>query len=164
MHKSISIAAFLAISAAQLTDAYAWCERYPTVEQEYKDSALVFVGTVIEQHDVPEGGQDIVATRYLLQQKETLKGMQAKTVELLRENTTGRFPMVAGSSYLVFANLETFESPTDRNLAINSCGNSGIESEKATAVAAAHQLTAGQGPTSGSTRRGGSSGLVDTLI
>jgi hypothetical protein len=54
-----------------------------------------------------------------------LKGERLSTVTLYSENSSGRFPMEVGVSYVIFASEGTFEFRASPEFAIDNCGNSG---------------------------------------
>jgi hypothetical protein len=96
---------------------------HPSVEKEFQDSLIVFVGTVVKARNfLGESGID--GTFYSIEVTETLKGCPAKSLELYSENSSGRFPMEVGDSYLVFAYQGVFEGISRRQWAIDNCGNS----------------------------------------
>jgi hypothetical protein len=119
---------FLASAAALLVgaaSAVAYCDGHPTVKQEFKTSALVFVGKVTSARDVTVQSQSITGgTFYSVEVVEVLKGGPPHTLELYSENSSGRFPMDAGVRYLIFADYGTFEGIRGQQLAVSNCGNS----------------------------------------
>lgn len=98
---------------------------YPTVEQELRESVLVFVGRVASEESTPESKDFFEGTTYTVLVEEVLNGLPSKMVRLFSENSSGRFSMSVGSSYLIFA----YEGLG--RLMVNNCGNSGDSSKKA---------------------------------
>lgn len=132
----------LGIVAVSLgTTALAYCPSSPSAKQEFKSSTVVFVGEVIREKEILETGNFIAGTYYTINVKEVLKGQPAQPTHLYSENTSGRFPMEIGLSYLVFASPELFEGLKTPQLAISNCGNSGALQEAAKALAAARKLS-----------------------
>ncbi len=98
---------------------------HPSVGEEFTNSAVVIVGEVISAKDVRESNGFIRGTFYSIRVTEALKSNPPKLVKLYSENSSGRFPMEVGTSYLVFANEAIFEGIERRHIAIDNCGNSG---------------------------------------
>lgn len=95
---------------------------YPTVQREYRESLLVFVGTVTRERQEPsekkpDGFYDGIT--YTLRVDEVFKGQQPqKTAQLFSENSNSRYPMKKGQRYLIFAYRD------GGRYSIDSCGNS----------------------------------------
>jgi hypothetical protein len=87
--KLISSSAVLIFGAAS---AAAYCDSFPTVEQQFKTSAIVFVGKVISTKEIPEPGGFIRGTFYSVKVAQTLKGSPSKRVELYSENISALSP------------------------------------------------------------------------
>ena len=109
--------------------ALAWCESYPTVAEEFSQSATVAVGKVVAEEKVNTSGDYFDGTNYRVTVSEILQGEKMKNITLFSENSSGRFPMTVGENYLVFASVEHGLLPGHPVLAINNCGNSGLLSE-----------------------------------
>jgi hypothetical protein len=109
----------------------------PSLEQEFQNAAMVFVGRVTSEEFTPESKLYLDGTTYTIHVEEVLRGSRSKSVRLFSENTSGRFPMQVGTSYLILAYKEL-----DR-LQVNNCGNSGEVSEKTEALALLHKLKTG---------------------
>jgi hypothetical protein len=117
--------ASIAASLTIVVSADAYCDGHPTVEQEFKSSALVCVGKVTSAREVAVGSQSITGgTFYSVEVVEVLKGSATRSLQLYSENSSGRFPMHVGVQYVIFANSGTFEGISGQQLAINNCGNS----------------------------------------
>jgi len=97
---------------------------HPSVAEEYTDSKTVFVGKVIEIIDVAELFIYYDGQICTVQVQEVFKGNPTKSIAIFSENSNGRFPMVQGVTYLIFAYYEL------GRYQINNCGNSGILSNK----------------------------------
>jgi len=131
-----------ALLLAGAASAAAYCDSFPTVEQEFKTTALVFVGRVTSAREVGVRSQAVSGgTFYSVKVAQALKGSPSKTVELYSENSSGRFPMQVGEQYLIFADYGVFESIRGRKLAINNCGNSAPLAKAQKAIAVLHALT-----------------------
>jgi hypothetical protein len=141
MKRSLSFSASAAAFLTAAASAAAYCDSFPTVEQEFKNSALVFIAKVIGTRDVRVRSEAITGgTFYSVAVEEVLKGTPPKTVELYSENSSGRFPMEVGVQYLVFANYGVFEGITGQHPAINNCGNSEPLSKAHKALAIVRKL------------------------
>ena len=109
---------------------------HPSVEQEYRQSSLVFVGRVTAASAVPERKSSYEGTRYTIRVEEIFRGRPRRTINVFSENSSGRFPMDIGVDYLVFLSLRTGEPAV-----VDSCGNSGPVSETAPAIATVKHLS-----------------------
>jgi hypothetical protein len=121
--------------------AGAFCESYPDVRQEYRESEFVFVAKVLSEEKVlpgPEGFFDGID--YRLEVIEELRGRPPHTFTVFSENSSGRFPMDKGAQYLVFTS-RTLGTFADRPVyTISYFGNSGLVREKKAALALARKL------------------------
>ena len=139
--RSLKLIAFLVVfvlGGTALADSQ-WKAR-PSVDEEFKSSTVVIVGEVISTKDVLEPGGFIKGTFYTVRVAEILKGNPSKRVELYSENSSGRFPMKVGVSYLIFTYEGNFEGIEGRRLAIDNCGNSGTLKEAEKALSTARKL------------------------
>src|SRR5688572_11936925 len=89
----------------------------PSVGEEFTNSAVVAVGKVVKSREVLDTDGFIQGTFYTIQITEVLKGSSTNIAELYSENTSGRFPMEPGSSYLIFGSMNSFEGIEGRQLA-----------------------------------------------
>ena len=91
----------------------------PSIGDEYADSQSVFIGKIISKKGVPESGGYYEGDEYTVQVQEVLKGNPTNPISIFSENSSGRFPMDVGSTYLIFVyeNLSRYQ--------IDYCGNSG---------------------------------------
>jgi hypothetical protein len=120
--------------------ASAYCPSYPSVEQEYDESALVFVGKVVSEekvHETQEGYFDGI--NYTLSVTEDLKGMPGQMVTVFSENSSGRFPMDIGETYLVFTSMTPSTFAGAPVYTVSYCGNSGTVQEKKDALSIARK-------------------------
>jgi hypothetical protein len=95
---------------------------HPTVTAEIATSRSVVIGTVMTARDVtgdPGDPGGITSTVYTLKVTEVLSGRSSSQIRLVSDNTSSRFPMDVGESYIVFVQSNGSELYTD------SCGNSG---------------------------------------
>lgn len=92
----------------------------PSVACEFLNSRVVFVGKVVSVRTVPPHGEELDGWTYVLNVQEWFRGPHTKTIEVFTENTSGRFPLDIGKTYLLFA------SPLEGRLTITNCGNSAL--------------------------------------
>ncbi|HTS54293.1 MAG TPA: hypothetical protein VMH26_13545, partial [Burkholderiales bacterium] len=69
--------------------------------QEFSDSGAVIVGSVTTQEQWSHDGEFWDGTLYTVQVSEVLKGAPTKTINIYSENSSGRFPMDIGTTYLI---------------------------------------------------------------
>jgi|ERR1700733_2514520 hypothetical protein len=107
-----------------------------SLNAEFRRSDAVLVGSVLSERNVP--GDDKAdtpgGTVYVVKVSEPLRGSLGKTVEIFSENSSGRFPMKIGTSYLLFLYRR------QGALSADYCGNSGPVAEKADALHKARAL------------------------
>ncbi len=114
---SLAIVAGLALFVGS---AGAVClEPHPKVSAEFFKSDAVFIGTVLKERTIPEKGGAYDGWMYRLRVKQTFRGSVRDTAEVFTENSSGRFPLVVGETYLLFAYKQV------GRLTIDNCGNSG---------------------------------------
>ena len=118
-----------AASAVCLLDDY-------SVKAEYARSTAVVIAKVVSERVVPDGPAPdaIGGTMYGVAIQESFHGTLRGKVEIFSENSSGRFPMLKGKSYLLFLSQE------DGRLSADNCGNSGLASQKKQAVAEVRAL------------------------
>ena len=143
--------------AATSSAAYASCwesgqgpaavYRHPSVPVEFKDAAFVVIGRVLGERrissaDDPEG---YAWTIYDVQVLETFKGKPPRALHLLSENTTARFPMDKGETYLLFVSRSSsVEMAGNERLPkdyVDNCGNSATVREAADKIKALRALS-----------------------
>jgi hypothetical protein len=105
-----------------------------SIKEEYANSDSVFVGKVLKKKYVPESGGYYDGNEYTVQVKEIFKGNPNKNTNIFSENTSGRFPMAEGKTYIIF-----LYSASGRQQ-INNCGNSGLKSKKEDTLKTLKQL------------------------
>ena len=119
----------------------AYCDSFPSVEEELRTTSLVFVGTVRSARDVEAPDGDRRGTFYTIEVQELLKGTVTQKLTVYSENSSGRFPMRVGAQYLVFADEQRFEGIPRRQWWISNCGNSAPVPEANKALEAVRMLT-----------------------
>jgi len=120
--------------------AFGGWKEHPSPQDEFHASEFVFVGEVLASKDVSGPDGFVCGTFYTLRPSETLKGRTEEKVELYSENSSGRFPMDVGKSYLVFVSAQTFEGIAGTPLAINAAGNSNLVESAGKALTIARKL------------------------
>lgn len=120
--------------------AFAWCEAYPDAKKEFFRNEYVFIGKVISEEKVHKANDFFDGIYYKIQILETFRGSPKKAITVFSENSSGRFPMEVGQSYLVFTSIEPQEYVKD-TYAISNCGNSGKISEKQAALKVIKKLS-----------------------
>lgn len=114
--------------------------RHPTVPAEFKNAAFVITGRVtaernISEPDDPEGYAWTVYTVHVL---ETFKGTPPRTLRLLSENTSARFSMDAGKTYLLFVSHSPHVEMTGKERLpsdyVDNCGNSEVAEDAEPAI------------------------------
>ena len=138
-NSSVKFLVFLVFSVLGVAAFAGWKDR-PGVDAEYKSSAIVFLGEVTGSKDVREPDDFVRGNFYTIRVHEVSKGKPQASVEVYSENTSGRFPMDVGASYLVFASEQTFEGIDGPRLAINAAGNSGLLKDAGEALLVVHKL------------------------
>lgn len=122
---STLLASALAVAAGP---ASALCTdgRHPLLQEEFADSDIVATGTarfvrrVVDSKD-PEG---YVATIHEIQVREIFRGRIPKRLYVESPNTSARFPLEAGTTYLLFLQRD---ADTDTNAGhhfVDNCGHS----------------------------------------
>src|SRR5258705_2940470 len=123
---ALGLAALLALSAGPSPRVMSlsvrrYCARgHLSVETEWREDSLVFVGTVRSARRVASpDGECWDRTVYRVRVDEAFRGHPAAEATLYSENDSGRFPMLTGRPYVLFA------SEWDGHLRVDNCGNSG---------------------------------------
>lgn len=122
------------------SQAHAWCDSHPGVAQEFKENRYVFVGKVESAKDLLNAHSMVEGTYYTLLVTENLKGHPELRIIVFSENTSARFPMDAGSSYLVFVDRERSEVTKTLEYVISNCGNSGPKQKSGKMLAKVRKL------------------------
>src|SRR5262245_2166851 len=115
--------------AACLLDDY-------SVEAEFRRSELVALASVVSERSVaadPQAGL-LDGVLYTLHIEELFRGGQRRTVNVFSENSSGRFPMQKGTTYIVLLYQQ------GGRLSADYCGNSGVASEKRAVIAKVREL------------------------
>ena len=117
-----------------------------SVRAEYDRSAAVVTGQVIAERHVAASGRHYDGVVYTVKVETVYRGDLRRLVDVFSENSSGRFPMQLQERYLLFIYLEI------GRLVVDSCGNSGLVSERAEVLRAVQGLTSpkrsGQNPNS----------------
>jgi hypothetical protein len=95
----------------------------PAIEEELMNSQSVFIGKVVSESSIPESGKYSEGQNYDVKVQEVFKGKPPKAMQIFSENSSGRFPMVVGKTYVLFVYY-------DGRYQIDNCGNSGLASER----------------------------------
>lgn len=106
------------------------------------ESDLVFVGRVVAEqkiHEAPGGFFDGI--EYQLSVVEPLRGKPKALVHIFSENSSGRFPMMVGNSYLVFTSITPGTFAGNPVFTISYCGNSGEVKSKVKALSLVRKLS-----------------------
>lgn len=124
MQTNIPVLLLLWTLLAGAADASAVCvdNRHPTVQKERRASGVIIEGLAFHAQDLKEDPSDlsgITATLYDVRVLHTKKGRVAGTIQVRSDNTTSRFPMQIGRSYILFLNRD------GNAYTVDSCGNSG---------------------------------------
>jgi hypothetical protein len=103
----------------------------PSIEQEYRNSAIVAVGVAraVRAVSAPDDPAGIDHTIYTVRLTHNFKGAPAgRTIELVSENTSARFPLDPGVRYLLFV------GEGKEGLYADNCGWSGALRDKGTSA------------------------------
>ncbi|PQO91082.1 hypothetical protein C5614_26450 [Massilia phosphatilytica] len=110
--------------------AHAVClDGKPSIEQEFRDSAIVAVGVAGAARDVsvPDDPAGIDHTVYTVRLTRVFKGAPAgRAIELVSPNTSARFPLEPGVAYLLFV------GEGQDGAYVGNCGWSGAVRDKGT--------------------------------
>lgn len=103
-----------------------------SVVAEFKKSPFVITGRVLDERTIstPDDPEGYEWTIYTVKVLETFKGKSQETIRLLSENTSSRFPMDTGKSYLLFVSQSHMvEMAGQERLPgdyVDDCGNSAL--------------------------------------
>jgi len=127
------------VMAFSLSPAQAVCiSGKPSIQEEFDGSLYVVTGTEISETpvgDSPDPDTDFYAgTNYKIRIGETIKGPHKRLLTVFSENSTGRYPMDRGTSYLLFIDK------IGGRLAVDNCGNSGPVKISEAAITAARAV------------------------
>jgi hypothetical protein len=103
---------------------------HPTIASEFQHSKAVVLATVIRSKQLPEtqDGSFLDGIMYQVKVERHFKGSDSATLDIFSENSSGRFEMTSGETYLLFA----YEN--DGRLSVDNCGHSGVASKSASAI------------------------------
>ena len=105
------------------------------IKEEFSNSQGVFIGKVVSAAPVSESGKYLEGQNYAVEVQKVFKGKLTNTIIIFCENSSGRFPMTVGQTYIIFLY-------NDGRFQIDNCGNSGLVSQKQEIVKAVKQLRA----------------------
>ena len=138
----LAIILFLTINALASDDGVWNWKQHKSLEEELSDSRYVFVGEVVKAKQVLDSDGFIQGTFYDVQVRELLRGNPTTRVEIYDENSSGRFPIMVGARYLLFAYQGVFQAVDGPRLAIDACGNSAKLTKAGKALKAARKFVA----------------------
>ncbi|QWT20151.1 hypothetical protein KPL74_20700 [Bacillus sp. NP157] len=103
---------------------------HPDIRSERRDSEFVILGNVTSSKDVMSKDEPefVDQTVYTVAVLHSFKGKPARNIKIKSVNTSTRFPMDIGQTYLLFV-----MSDTDGGYFVDSCGNSGATAKKSDA-------------------------------
>ena len=132
MHlKTVSAGSLLLVLAAHFPPAYAVCLDPRTDKSGYKiplkkevlTAEAIVIGRVLSEHRLQEDPDDpdgITASNVTIKVLKKLKGTLPGVIVVRNENTSSRYPMSVGEEHVLFV------SRTNREMWIDSCGNSDV--------------------------------------
>lgn len=127
IHKLIRVSAGFLL-AFVVSDVFALCSdaRHPSVSDELRSSTMVLVAKVVANRyeSSPDDPRGIDRTEFSLNVVKVFEGFAENPVIVTSENTSGRFPMDVGRSYLLF--IKRFNGVN----IVDPCGNSGPLADK----------------------------------
>jgi hypothetical protein len=132
-HKRSVARLVLWLSIISSSHATAACySGHPDVHSERRDSEFVILGKVVASKDVAsEDDADYIGqTDYTVALLHAYKGSPGRHIKITSVNTSTRFPMDTGKTYLLFV-----IRATDGSYFVDSCGNSGAAIDKRGVVA-----------------------------
>jgi hypothetical protein len=129
--KIVSAASLLVILGAHLPAVYGVCLDPGTYKSGYKiplktevgTAEAIVIGRVLSEHRLQEDVDDpdgITASNVTIKVLEKLKGTLPSVIVVRNENTSSRYPMSVGEEHILFV------SRTNREMWIDSCGNSDV--------------------------------------
>jgi hypothetical protein len=135
MRNRLFLRCMIAWLVAEVSPAVCLLDDY-SVKAEYDRSTAVVIAKVVSERVIPDGPDpdSLGGTLYGIAVQESIRGRLHGIAEVFSENSTGRFPMLKGKSYLLFLYSE------NGRLSADSCGNSGLVSRKKQALAIVREL------------------------
>jgi hypothetical protein len=106
--------------------------RNPSVATEFNTTPIVITGRVLDERNIstPDDPEGYEWTIYTVKVLETLKGKPQGIIRLSSENTSARFSMETGKSYLLFVSQSDMtEMAGEERLPddyVDNCGNSAL--------------------------------------
>jgi hypothetical protein len=104
------------------------CPNPMPVQQEYKSSPVVVIGTVESSQPVPQTWDSLDGTNYTVHIDQKVKGKQKGEITIFSEHSEDGFKLEVGKQYLLFLNFN------NRHWVVNKCGNSGDLAEAAPVI------------------------------
>ena len=127
---------FLSLFLVSSISAAVCLKGNPSIAEEYADRQYVFIGKAILKKEVPVSEDYYEGYEYTVQVQEMFKGNSTNTVLIFSENSSGRFPMSVGETYILFVYHEL------GRYQVSNCGNSGLVSEKQKVIQTVRRLKA----------------------
>jgi hypothetical protein len=110
-------------------------EGHPSIPIEFAKSPHIIIGEVTQVDAVSERGNYYDGHNYTVRIIETIKGNLKSIIFIFSENSSGRFPMRVGESYILFLYEEV------NTLQVDNCGNSGLLTKKQDVVKEVRNLS-----------------------
>jgi len=129
----------VALSHPLVTSAYCPVPEIRANGEFFKSDA-VFTGTVLSIRETPDTDKDIGGWFYRMNVEEMFRGPASKIITVYTENSSARFPLEKGRTYLLFAFKQ------NGRLEIFGCGNSALLSEASDALTRLRNLRVGKQP------------------
>jgi hypothetical protein len=119
-YSSIILGLILALRATAAMPAVVCVNGYPSVSSEYKSSQEVIASRVLTAKQLPPTDDNyfLDGTMYRVMVGKSYKGSSFRTLSVFSENSSGRFPMRVGHTYLLFLYQDHGRYQVD------NCGNS----------------------------------------
>ena len=111
-------------------------DRNPTVRREFGNSDAVVLGRVATADTTLDETGFLAAEVVHIAVAEVFKGRSRSRLDVFNENSSGRFPMRAGITYLLFAHWQGHGQ-----YLINNCGNSAPADSIPAALAEVRRLS-----------------------
>jgi len=121
--------------------------RNPSVPDEFKEATFVITGRVVGERNIstPDDPEGFEWTVYTVKVLEIFKGKPTRTIHLVSENSSARFYMDTGKSYLLFVSqFPTAAIAGKEHLPtayVDNCGNSALVHDAESAIRAVKGLS-----------------------
>jgi len=104
---------------------------HPDIDSERRDSKFVFLGKVTSSKVVMSEEEPgfIDHTDYDVAVLQSFKGKPGRDITIMSVNTSARFPMDIGQTYVLFVSVDN-----EGSYFVNSCGNSAVATIRAGAA------------------------------